>query len=257
VDMFRLDGRVAIVTGGSRGIGLGIAKAFAQAGAHVVLTARTENTLRDAAADIQAAGGSAEYFAFDAADLDAGQQVVEQVATAHGRLDILVNNAGLNFREPAAEITVENFDRVHAVNLRGPLFLARAAGNVMLAQGTGKIINIASLSSFLGLAKLASYATSKAAILQMTKVMATEWAERNVQVNAIAPGFIVTDLNRKLWDRDDVRNWVLGNTPARRLGTVEDCVGAAVFLASAASDYITGQVITVDGGLMTGGAWPL
>lgn len=257
MDQFRLDGRVAIVTGGSRGIGLAIAKAYADAGAHVVLSARTEATLAAAVAEIEVADGSAEHVAFDMADIDASRALVEQVIAAHGKLDILVNNAGLNFREAATDVSAEHFDRVHAVNLRGPLFLAQAAGKAMLARDGGKIINIASLSSFLGLAKLTSYATSKAALLQMTRVMASEWAEGNVQVNAIAPGFIVTDLNRHLWDNVPVRDWVLGNTPARRLGSVEDVTGAAVFLASRAADYITGQCITIDGGLMTGGAWPL
>ncbi len=257
MEMFRLDGRVAIVTGGSRGIGLAIARAYASAGAHVVLTARTEDTLLQAVAAIQAEGGSAESAAFDIADIDAGRALVERVAAAHGKLDILVNNAGLNIRQPAADVTPEAFDRVQAVNLRGPLFLAQAAGRAMLAQGGGKIINIASLSSFIGLSKLISYASSKGALLQMTRVMSSEWAHANIQVNAIAPGFIVTDLNRALWDNDDVRNWVLGNTPARRLGSTDDLLGAAIFLASGASDYITGQVIAVDGGLLGGGAWPL
>jgi len=257
MEMFRLDGRVAVVTGGSRGIGLAIARAYAGAGAHVVLTARTEATLAQAVSAIQAEGGSAEAVAFDMADIDSGRALVDRIVATHGRFDILVNNAGLNVRQPATEVTPEAFDRVQDVNLRGPLFLAQAAGKVMLAQDSGKIINIASISSFLGLAKLASYATSKAAILQLTRVLSSEWAHANVQVNAIAPGFIVTDLNRALWDNDGVRNWVLGNTPARRLGTTDDLLGAAIFLAGSASDFITGQVIVVDGGLLSGGAWPL
>ena len=257
MEMFRLDGRVAVVTGSSRGIGLAIARAYASAGAHVVLTARTEATLNEAVAAIQADGGSAESVAFDMADIDSSRALVDRVVAQHGRLDILVNNAGLNVRQPVTEVTPDAFDQVQAVNLRGPLFLAQAAGKVMVAQGRGKIINIASLSSFIGLAKLTSYAASKAALLQITRVMSSEWAHANVQVNAIAPGFIVTDLNRKLWENDEVRNWVLGNTPARRLGTTDDLLGAAIFLASSASDFITGQAIIVDGGLIGGGAWPL
>ncbi len=257
MDLFRLDGRVAIITGGSRGIGFGIAQAYAQAGAHVVLTARTEATLTEAVAAIQADGGSAESFAFDMADLEAGSAMVEQVVATRGKVDILVNNAGLNVRETATDLKPESFDFVQSVNLRAPIFLSQAVGKHMLAAGSGKIINIASMSSFLGLSKLTSYATSKAAILQATRVMSSEWAQHNVQVNAIAPGFIVTDMNRKLWDNEPVKNWVLGNTAARRLGTVDDLLGAAIFLASPASNFITGQCIIVDGGIMNAGPWPL
>lgn len=257
MQLFRLDGRVAIITGGSRGIGLGIARAYAQAGAHVVLTARTQDTLDEAVASIQREGGSAEAVAFDIADLEAGRAMVDGIAAKHGRVDILVNNAGMNVREAATDIQPHNFDLVQSVNLRAPIFLSQAAGKHMLAAGSGKIINIASMSSFLGLSKLTSYATSKAAILQATRVMSSEWAQANVQVNAIAPGFIVTDMNRKLWDNEPVRNWVLGNTAARRLGSVDDLLGAAIFLAAPASDFVTGQCIIVDGGIMNAGPWPL
>src|SRR5690606_18268625 len=257
MDLFRLDDRIALITGGSRGIGLAIAHAYARAGAHVIITARGADALEAAAQSIRTESGSAEARVLDVADIEAGQALVEAIVREHGRLDILVNNAGMNIREPAVDVQPDHLERILNVNLRGAFFLSQAAGRVMLAQRRGKVINIASLSSFIGLSRLAAYAMSKGALLQMTRVLSTEWAAYNVQVNAIAPGFIVTDLNRKLWENEAVRNWVLGNTPAGRLGSADDIAGAAIFLASRASDYVTGQVIIVDGGLLGGGPWPL
>lgn len=257
MDWFRLDSKVAVVTGGSRGIGLAIAEGLAQAGAHVVLVARGEETLSGAVDKISGAGGSAEGVALDVQDIGAGQQMIAEVVARRGRLDILVNNAGMNIRAPSTEVTPEDFDRILAVNLRGPFFLSQAAGRHMVSVQSGKIINIASLSSFIGLSKIAAYASSKGALVQMTRTLSSEWARHNVQVNAIAPGFIRTDLNRKLWDNEVLLNWVIGNTPAGRLGAPEDIVGAALFLASPASSFVTGHVLAVDGGFLSGGTWPL
>ncbi|MBI5666394.1 MAG: glucose 1-dehydrogenase [Chloroflexi bacterium] len=257
MDWFRLDSKVAVITGGSRGIGLAIAEGMAQAGAHVVLVARGADMLTEAVNRICASGGSAEGIVLDVQDIAAGQQMIADVIARRGRLDILVNNAGMNIRTATLEVTPDDFDRILAVNLRGPFFLCQAAAKHMVSAQTGKIINIASLSSFVGLRKIASYASSKGALVQMTRTMSAEWARDNVQVNAIAPGFIRTDLNRKLWENEAVLNWVIGNTPAGRLGTPEDIVGAALFLASPASNFVTGHVLAVDGGFLSGGTWPL
>lgn len=257
MDNFRIEGKVAVVTGASRGIGRAIALGLAQSGAHVVAIARGKPGLEETVALIQALGGSAEELELDIQDIAAGQTAIEAIAAAHGRLDILVNCAGINARSEATEISPEDFDRIWSVNVRAALFLSQAAGRIMLKAQSGKVINIASATSFIGLNKVTSYAASKGAMVQMTKAMASEWAKYNVQVNAVAPGFIVTDLNKKLWENDTLRNWVVGNTPAGRLGTVEDVVGAVQFLASPASDFICGHVLVVDGGFLSGGPWPL
>jgi gluconate 5-dehydrogenase len=255
--LFRLDGKIALITGGSRGIGRAIAGAFAQMGAHVILTARGEAELQQAADEIRHEGGSAETAALDIADTEASQGFIQQTLGRHGALHILVNNAGMNIREPAADVNTEAFDRILNVNLRGAYFLSQAAGREMVKARQGKIINILSLTSFIGLTNVSAYAVSKGGMLQMTRALATEWAAHNVQVNGIAPGFILTDLNHKLWENEVMSHWGLNNTPAKRLGKPEDIIGAALFLASSASDFVTGQVITVDGGFLAGSPWPI
>ncbi len=255
--MFRLDHKVALVTGGSRGIGLAIANGLAGAGAHVVIAARTQDTCDRAVEQIRSRGGSAEAVALNVQDIAAGQQTIAQIVSRHGRLDILVNCAGTSARDLATDIKVEDFDRVLAVNVRDALFLSQAAGRVMLQARGGKIINIASATSFIGLSKVATYATSKGALVQMTRTLATEWAPYNVQVNAVAPGFILTDFNKTLWENQALYDWVIHNTPAGRLGKPEDVVGAVLFLASPASDFVNGHVLVVDGGFLAGGPWPL
>lgn len=257
MDHFRIDGKVAVVTGASRGIGRALAIGLAQSGAHIVAAARGKVGLDETVAQIQAAGGSAQRLELDVQDIVAGQQAIDAVAAEHGRLDILVNCAGTNTRDGATDIKAEDFDRVWSVNVRGVLFLSQAAGRIMTQAQSGKIINIASATSFIGLSKVASYATSKGAVVQMTRTLATEWAKYNVQVNAVAPGFILTDLNKKLWENEALYNWVVGNTPTGRLGTIQDVVGAVQFLASPASNFICGHVLVVDGGFLSGGPWPL
>lgn len=163
----------------------------------------------------------------------------------------------MNFRHAAETFPADKLDEILAINVRGNFLMARTCGNVMVAQGRGKIINIASLHTHQSLTGVSAYGMSKGAIASMTRAMAVEWAARNVQVNAIAPGFIRTDLNAKLWEDPNMLKWVNERTPARRLGQPADLVGAAIFLACAASDFVTGQVLYVDGGVTAGQTWPL
>ena len=174
-----------------------------------------------------------------------------------GRLDVLFNVAGVNFRHAAETFPEEKLDEILAINVRGNFLMARDCGKAMIRQGSGKIINIASLHTHQSLDGVSAYGTSKGAIGSMTRALAVEWAKYNIQVNAIAPGFIVTDLNAKLWENPAMLNWVKERTPAGRLGERDDLIGAAIFLASAASDFITGQVLYVDGGFTAGQTWPL
>jgi NAD(P)-dependent dehydrogenase (short-subunit alcohol dehydrogenase family) len=257
MNKFRLDGKVAVVTGASRGIGRALAVGLAQSGAHVVAVARGKPGLDETVQQIQTEGGTAQVLELDVQDIAAGQAAIDQIAAEHGRLDILVNCAGTNTRDSATDIKPEDFDRIWSVNVRAVLFLSQAAGRIMTKAQSGKIINIASATSFIGLSKVASYASSKGALVQLTRTLATEWSKYGVQVNAVAPGFIRTDFNKKLWENEDIYNWVVGNTPAGRLGAIDDVVGAVQFLASPASDFICGHVLVVDGGFLSGGPWPL
>jgi gluconate 5-dehydrogenase len=246
--LFSVEGQVVHVSGGSRGIGRKIAEAFSEAGAKVVVSSRTE-------ADLKATG-----LCYQVCDImDAGQveRCVNTIVAQFGRLDVLFNVAGVNFRHAAETFPVEKLDDILAVNVRGNYLMARACGRVMVEQKKGKIVNIASLHTMQSLAGVSAYGTSKGAIGSMTRALAVEWAAHNVQVNAIAPGFIITDLNRKLWDDPKMRTWVEDRTPVHRLGEPSDLVGAAIFLASAASDFVTGQVLSVDGGFNAGSTWPL
>jgi len=255
--MFRLDDKIAIITGGSRGIGFGIANAMATYGAHVILVARGEDQLEQATNAIKAAGGSAETQVCDVMQREAIAQLVDAVFAEHGKIDILVNNAGINIRKPALELDVAEYDRILNTNLHSVFYLSQQVGKHMVAAKQGKIINIGSITSTYALDKIAAYTTSKGGILQLTRALATEWARHNVQVNLIAPGFIRTELNNKLWEEKPMLDWALGNTPAGRLGVPDDLGGTAVFLASSASDFVTGSVINVDGGFLSGGPWPL
>jgi NAD(P)-dependent dehydrogenase (short-subunit alcohol dehydrogenase family) len=247
-ELFSVEGKVVLVSGGSRGIGLSIANAFHKGGAKVIVSSRQEQTLKATGLD---------YRVCDISDAGQIQQCVDDIAGKFGRLDVLFNVAGINFRHAAETFPLEKLDEILGINVRGNFLMARDCGKVMVQQGSGKIINIASLLTYQGLNGVSAYATSKGSIGSMTRVLAVEWAQYNVQVNAIAPGFILTDLNAKLWEDPTMLNWAKERTPARRLGERGDLIGAAIFLASAASDFITGQVLYVDGGLTAGQTWPL
>lgn len=257
-DIFSVAGQVVLVSGGTRGIGFAIAQGFAQRGAVVVVTGRTIDGA------IQSAEKLAEGVMFPtigmACDVADGEQVKRLAASVlemFGRVDVLINVAGVNRRKPAIEVTDEDYDYIMGANMRGAFLLSREVGRSMIERKSGCQINIASLNTDRPLKNVMPYAVSKAAIAQMTRSLALEWGPRGIRVNAIAPGFIVTDLTRKLWSDETMQTWGLANTPARRLGTPEDCVGAALFLASQASAFITGQVLYVDGGFTAGFSWPI
>lgn len=248
-DLFSLAGRTALVTGAGSGIGKGIARGLAAQGATVVLVGRSES-LDTTAAEIAEAGGDAVVARIDLADHDALPTVAAELARQHP-VDILVNCAGTIQRGPFVEVDDRDWQQLMAVNIEAPRQLSRALGAGMLERGRGKIINIASLLSFQGGREVAGYTVSKHALLGLTRALANEWASRGVQVNAIAPGYIATDNTAPLRADPDRDEEILSRIPTGRWGRPDDLVGAAVFLASPASDYITGHTLVVDGGWMS------
>lgn len=255
--MFRLDDQVAVVTGGNRGLGFAIASGLAQVGAHVIIIARNQEKSEEAVVKIRTDGGLADYYLCDLSILPDCKQIIDEIRQKHNHIDILVNNAGINKRRELWNISIDEFDNILKTNLYAPFVLSQSVSRLMATSGHGKIINIASLSSTYGLSRLASYASSKGGLLQLTRVLAVELANHNIQVNAIVPGFIRTELNEDLWGKPELSQWILGNTPAGRSGKPSDLVGAAIFLASSASNFITGSAINVDGGFLGGGAWAI
>lgn len=262
--LFDVTNQVVLVSGGTRGIGRGIAEGFCERGAKVIVTGREERAAQTVAAEIVAGAAKATSAAGTCAGLgcDVGefgqiQALVDRVAREFGHIDVLVNVAGVNRRKPAETLTEEDFDFIMGVNFKGAFLMSQAVGRLMLERGQGNQINIASLNNHDPLPWVLPYAASKAALGHMTRVLAMEWGSRGIRVNAIAPGFILTDLTQKLWSHPVMQEWGLRNTPLRRLGTPRDMVGAAIFLASEASAFMTGQVVFVDGGFTSGMRWPI
>jgi len=254
-ELFSLEGRVALVTGASGGIGSEMAFALAMAGARVALAGRSTERLEHIRGRIEAAGGNAAVFAADIEHADAVFPLVRSIGDELGPVDILVNCAGINRRQPIQEVTQETFTHIIDVNLRAPYFVSQAVLPGMIERGGGKIINIGSITTGWGVGNLSVYGLTKSAIGQMSRVMAVEWAAHNVQVNCLCPGWIKTELTKPLWGDADKSRWITDRVPAARFGLPDDLVGLAVYLASPASRYTTGQVIYVDGGFMAGGKW--
>ncbi len=249
LDRFRLDGKTALVTGAAGGLGAAIAVALAEAGATVACHGN-RRPADETCARIRGLGGKAESFSADLSAVDGASLLFNAVVAARGAPHILVNNAGTIHREAAEEYSFDAWMQVMQVNLNSVFQLSQLAGSEMLGRQQGKIINIASLLSFQGGIRVPAYAASKGGVAQLTKALANEWAGRNVQVNAIAPGYFSTE-NTSALRGDETRNQqILGRIPAGRWGEPEDLAGAAVFLASAASDYVNGEVLVVDGGWM-------
>lgn len=247
LEAFRLDGKTALVSGAASGIGAAIALALAEAGA-VVACHGNRRPAEQTAQRIREIGREARSFSADLSDEEGADRLYAEVLAAMGAPDILVNNAGTIHRAAAEEHAMDAWKRVLQVNLTSVFRLSQLAGRAMLQRGEGKIINIASMMSFQGGVRIAAYVASKGAVAQMTKALANEWAGRNVQVNAIAPGYFRTENTRALQEDETRNRQILERIPAGRWGEPEDLGGAAVFLASRASDYVTGTVLVVDGG---------
>lgn len=250
---FSLEGKTALVAGASRGIGLAIAEALAEAGAHTILASRSTEVLEKHAERLRSAGLSAEARALDMASGES----IEKLASGLPAVDVLVNVAGTNVRKAFEDYTPAEYERIMSTNMHGIFQLTQAVGRKMLERGQGgKVINIGSLTSMVGIPYLTVYAMTKSGLAGMTRVLAAEWGAQNIQVNLIAPGFILTDLNRDMWQSQTMRDWLKGAQANPRMGTPEDIAPLAVFLSGPGSDYVTGQVIAVDGGYSTCAVWP-
>lgn len=245
---FGLPDKIALVTGASMGLGHGAALALANAGAHVVVTSRSLDRVEPVAAEIRDMGREALPLALEVRDLNSIEAMVQRTVERFGRIDILVNNAGINIPEPALEVTEAHWDRLMDINLKGLFFCTQQVGRVMVDQGQGKIINVASQMGFVGGKLRAAYCSSKGGVVQLTKVLAIEWAKHGINVNGVAPTFLKGPFTAAMFEDQEFYEYAVGNILLGRLGEVEDVLGAIVFLASSAADLVTGHTILVDGG---------
>ncbi|MEN3233977.1 SDR family oxidoreductase [Methylobacterium ajmalii] len=248
--LFDLSGRRALVTGSSQGIGLSLALGLGRAGAAIVLNGRDAAKLDGAVAELRKEGIAVEPVAFDVSDAAAVKAGVDRIEAEIGPLDILVNNAGIQRRAPLEEYSVETWHELMRVNLDSVFYVGQAVARHMIGRKRGKIINIASLQSEAARYSIAPYTASKGAVKNLTKGMCTDWARHGLQVNGIGPGYFATPLNQALIENPDFDAWLRNRTPAGRWGRVEELQGAAIFLASSASDFVNGQILYVDGGVL-------
>lgn len=250
--LFELRGKNALVTGSTQGIGLAIARGLGAAGAGLIINGRDNYRVQDIVAMLQADGLKADGYSFDVTDERQVSEAVAAIESAVGPIDILVNNAGIIRRVPTEELEESDWNAVIQTNLTAPFLVSKHVGKFMIRRKRGKIIHICSLMSELGRDTVSAYAAAKGGLKMLTRNLATEWAAHNIQVNAIGPGYIATPINISYRDPDNPLNrYIISRTPAGRWGTPEDLVGTAIFLASAASDFVNGQLIYVDGGLVT------
>ncbi len=248
--LFDLSGRRALVTGSSQGIGLSLALGLGRAGAGIVLNGRDAGKLDGAVAELRKEGIAAEAAAFDVSDAAAVKAGVDRIEAEIGPLDILVNNAGIQRRGPLEDYSVETWHELMRINLDSVFYVGQAVARHMIGRKRGKIINIASLQSEAARYSIAPYTASKGAVKNLTKGMCTDWARHGLQVNGIGPGYFATPLNQALIENPEFDAWLKNRTPAGRWGRVEELQGAAIFLASAASDFVNGQILYVDGGVL-------
>lgn len=247
--IFDLTGRRALVTGSSMGIGFALARGLAQAGATLVLNARNAERLETAAETLRSEGASVDTLPFDVTDPDAARAAIDDYEADHGPIDILVNNAGVQHRTPLEDFPIDEFERLMKTNVSSVFYVGQAVARHMIGRGAGKIINIASVQTALARPGIAPYTTTKGAVANLTKGMATDWAKHGLNCNAIAPGYFDTPLNAALVADPEFSAWLEKRTPAGRWGKVEELVGACVYLASDAASFVNGHTLFVDGGI--------
>lgn len=240
--------KVVVVTGATKGLGYGMAHGLADAGANLVIVSRSQDDCEEVALEIEKKGCRVLPKSADMRELDSIDALVDEAVRQFGRIDVLVNNAGTAVTKPPEKMTEEDWDFVLDLNLKGAFFTAQRVGNQMIKQEHGKIINVASVFGFAGDGNVVSYCASKGGLILMTKSLAIAWARHNIQVNAIAPGYVETEMNSDVLNQEKVFKHLMNNTPMKRLGQVEDVVGAVVFMSSPASDFMTGETVVIDGG---------
>src|SRR5690606_21676108 len=251
MELFNLKGKVALVTGGTHGLGMAMAEGLAGAGASLVITGTTPSKMEAALNHYKQRGFRATGYLFDVTDEKEAEQFVDKIIEEHGQIDILVNNAGIIKRVPALSMEVSEFRRVVDVDLVGPFIISQLVAKDMVKRKEGKIINICSMMSELGRTSVSAYAAAKGGLKMLTRNLATEWAPYNIQVNGIGPGYFATDQTAPIRvDGNPFNDFIIQRTPAGRWGNPEDLAGTAVFLASRASDFVNGQIIYVDGGIL-------
>ena len=255
--LFSVADQVVLLSGASRGIGQALAKGFTERGAQVIITGREANTIEQTAKEISVGSKPVRSLVCDVTNEKSIKDTAEKVLAEFGRIDTLLNVAGMNKRMKVENYSAVLYDQIIDTNLRGMFLLSQLVGKHMIARRRGNIINIDSLNTYAPLKGVTPYAMSKAGVSMMTRGMATEWGEHGVRVNAIAPGFFPTALSKQLWSMPKMREWAIANTPLRKLGDAEELVGAAIFLASDAAKFVTGQIIRVDGGFTAGILWPI
>lgn len=248
--IFDLKGRTALITGSSRGLGRAMAEGLALAGARVLINGTDPSRVTEAVAEFRKAGHEAEAAPFNVTAEDEVKAAFDGFDAAGIAVDILVNNAGIQYRKPMVELETVDWQRVIDTNLTSAFVIGREAAKRMIPRGYGKIVNIGSLTSELARATVAPYTVAKGGIKMLTRAMAAEWAQHGIQANAIGPGYMLTDMNQALIDNPEFDAWVKGRTPSKRWGKPEELIGTAVFLSSSASDYVNGQIIYVDGGML-------
>jgi gluconate 5-dehydrogenase len=247
-NLFSVEDKVVLITGSSRGLGLTFAQGFADAGATVIVNSRTENAVKTAVENIRNGGGKAEGFCFDVTDSKAVDRSVSQIEDQFNRIDVLVNNAGIQQRAPLEELSDEDWEKVIDGNLTSVFKVSRCVAKGMIRRRSGKIVNISSLNSIGARPTIAHYSAAKAGLNALTRSMATEWGKHNIQANAVAPGYFITDMTRILAEDSQFDAWVKTEVPLGRWGDPEELIGAVIYLASAASNYVNGHVLVVDGG---------